>query len=69
MAFSYSKILLLVVMIILTIFVASPHDGVDARPLLSHFQHSKEYELSFPILPNNPAPESGGSKDHPIALI
>ncbi|OIW11271.1 hypothetical protein TanjilG_28362 [Lupinus angustifolius] len=65
MAFSYNKILLIIVLIIMAIFVASPQGGVEGRPLLSHFQWSREYGLLFQALPNGSAPGSGGSNDHP----
>ncbi|CAL0310321.1 unnamed protein product [Lupinus luteus] len=65
MAFSYNNILCILVLIILTIFVASPQGGVDCRPLLLHVQGSKEYELLLQALPNGASPGSGGSNDHP----
>ncbi|CAL0326866.1 unnamed protein product [Lupinus luteus] len=65
MAFSYNNMLFITVLIMLAIFVASPQGGVDGRPLLLHFQWSREYGLLFQALPNGSAPGSGGSSDHP----
>ncbi|KAK7245389.1 hypothetical protein RIF29_40229 [Crotalaria pallida] len=68
MAFSFNKILFIVlqfVLIMLTVFVASPQGVVECRPLLAHFQWSREYGLLMQALPNGNAPGSGGSNDHP----
>ncbi|OIW03414.1 hypothetical protein TanjilG_12011 [Lupinus angustifolius] len=68
MAFSLKKIIFIVVhlvVIMFTIFVASPQSGVACRPLLLNNQLSVAHELHLQARSNNPAPPSGGSKDHP----
>ncbi|CAL0310320.1 unnamed protein product [Lupinus luteus] len=68
MALSFNKILFIalqLLLLIFTIFVASPQSRVDCRPLLLHFQWSNEYGLLLQALPNGHAPGTGGSNDHP----
>ncbi|KAE9585539.1 hypothetical protein Lal_00018096 [Lupinus albus] len=65
MTFSYNKMLIIIVVMMLAIFVASPQGGVEGRPLLLHFQRAREYGLLLQALPNGSAPATGGSNDHP----
>ncbi|ESW34510.1 hypothetical protein PHAVU_001G158500 [Phaseolus vulgaris] len=53
------------VLIMITIFVASPDSGVAcSRPLLLHRQLWTEHGLVLQSLPNSPAPPSRGSPIH-----
>ncbi|KEH23879.1 hypothetical protein MtrunA17_Chr7g0260881 [Medicago truncatula] len=70
MAFSHKKMLFTVqqiLLILFTIFIASPQSGVACRPLLVHNdQWSSEYGLVWQLLANSPAPPSGGGEPtHP----
>ncbi|CAL0310380.1 unnamed protein product [Lupinus luteus] len=68
MAFSFKKIFFIVlhlVVIMFTIFVASPQSRVACRPLLLNNHLSQARELNLQALSNDPAPSSGGSNDHP----
>lgn len=68
MDFSYRKILFTFVqfmLILVTIFIASPQSGVACRPLSLHREWSREYGLLWQLLSNNPAPGSNGDPTHP----
>ncbi|BAT85509.1 hypothetical protein VIGAN_04306600 [Vigna angularis var. angularis] len=68
MSFSSRKMifaLLQLLLFILFIFVASPESGVAcSRPLFVHRHWSGENELLWQLLPNAPAPPSGGDPIH-----
>lgn len=70
MACSYRKVLfttLQLVLIMLTIFVASPESGVDCRPLFLnyHYHWSWDNGLLLQSLPNGSAPPSKGDPTRP----
>lgn len=68
MALSYRKNIFIVMhllLITLTIIIASPQPGVACRPLSLHRQWTREYGFLWQLLTNGPAPESHRDRTHP----